>query len=64
MGKSGSPLVKHTMPTTEYSTFFSAACGSNRQPYAYQQRLADEECISCRTSVSTDLGKNHNPFKS
>ncbi|MDP1591659.1 MAG: DEAD/DEAH box helicase, partial [Prosthecobacter sp.] len=61
------------MPPTNYSTFFSAACGSNRQPYDYQKRLAcgerqeDEsetewlshgtDCFSRLISVPTGLGK-------
>lgn len=43
------------MPT-EFKTFFSAATGKP-QPYDYQQRLADEPCISRLIHVPTALGK-------
>lgn len=45
------------MPHIEYSSFFSTACGQDRQPYDYQRRLAEEECISRLISVPTGLGK-------
>jgi len=40
-----------------YPAFFSTACGSDRQPYAYQSRLADLPCESRLISVPTGLGK-------
>ena len=41
----------------DFTAFFSAAFTDNRQPYAYQQRLASEPCISRLISVPTGLGK-------
>ncbi|MDP1591087.1 MAG: DEAD/DEAH box helicase, partial [Prosthecobacter sp.] len=41
----------------DFKAFFSAACGSDRQPYDYQQRLATELCDSRLISVPTGLGK-------
>jgi len=41
----------------DFKTFFSTACGSNRQPYDYQSRLADLSCESRLISVPTGLGK-------
>ena len=40
-----------------YPAFFSTACGSDRQPYDYQSRLADLPCESRLISVPTGLGK-------
>ena len=45
------------MPATNFSTFFSSAFKDERKPYAYQQRLADEDCISRLIHVPTGLGK-------
>lgn len=56
MAKSGSPLVKPTMPT-DFKAFFSAAFTDQREPYDYQQRLAAEPCISRLINVPTGLGK-------
>ena len=42
---------------TDFSTFFSAACGSDRQPYAYQVRLAEGSCESRLITIPTGLGK-------
>lgn len=39
-----------------YPAFFSTACGSDRQPYDYQSRLADLPCESRLISVPTGLG--------
>lgn len=41
----------------DFKAFFSAAFTDQREPYAYQQRLADEPCISRLISVPTGLGK-------
>ena len=41
----------------DFKTFFSTACGSHRQPYDYQSRLADLPCESRLISVLTGLGK-------
>ena len=40
----------------DYKAFFSHATG-NAHPYAFQQRLAEEPCISRLISVPTGLGK-------
>lgn len=45
------------MPTCDYSSFFSAATGSDLQPYDYQSRLAELPCESRLISVPTGLGK-------
>jgi len=45
------------MNTSDFSTFFTAACGSDRQPYDYQARLADLPCESRLINVPTGLGK-------
>ena len=45
------------MPAPDFSTFFSSASEDKRMPYAYQQRLANEPCISRLISVPTGLGK-------
>ena len=57
MGNSGNPLVNRTMPASDYSTFFSTAFADNREPYAYQSRLAVLPCESRLISVPTKLGK-------
>ena len=41
----------------DFKTFLSTACGSDRQPYDYQSRLADLPCESRLISVPTGLGK-------
>lgn len=41
----------------DYKAFFSTAFADQRQPYDYQQRLADLPCESRLISVSTGLGK-------
>lgn len=40
-----------------FPAFFSAAFTDQRKPYAYQQRLAGEPCVSRLISVPTGLGK-------
>lgn len=40
-----------------FPAFFSSAFEDNRKPYDYQQRLANEPCISRLISVPTGLGK-------
>lgn len=34
------------MPGSDYPSFFSAACGPNRQPYGHPSRLAYLPCES------------------
>lgn len=41
----------------DFKAFFTTAFDDQREPYAYQQRLADEACISRLISVPTGLGK-------
>jgi len=52
------------MPAENYSTFFTAACGSDRQPYGYQCRLAcgEEARAEDESILRTGLGKTFNIF--
>ena len=45
------------MNISDFSTFFSTACGPDRHPYDYQVRLADLPCESRLITVPTGLGK-------
>jgi len=45
------------MSPPNFSTFFATACGSDRQPYDYQARLARLPCESRLINVPTGLGK-------
>ncbi|MDB5733332.1 MAG: cas3, partial [Variovorax sp.] len=45
------------MPASDFRWFFSQGFGDNRQPYDYQERLANGPCESRLISIPTGLGK-------
>lgn len=45
------------MGTTDFRTFFAAACGSGRKPYPYQERFAEAEELPHLVRAPTGAGK-------